>query len=189
MGARRQLEIPELQNAAMSLCKKRLDNKLRAVPTADTVNFVYTDTRLGSPLRRLVVDVWMRRATMQWYLVRKDELPREFLEDLCGKLIGRIESMGISEFGLPDSEECYYVRPSLPRHSNEEEPCSWAREDVDVPQLATPAQMQNRKFKRPSSRIHRSSRPSSLGDMTQASAAVDGKRKDIITDEMTHLKI
>jgi hypothetical protein len=77
-------EIPEVQNAAIPLCKRRLDDTPPAVPT-ETVNYADTHTPSRSSVCRLVVNARMQKATTQQYMFHKDDLSRAFLK-VCRKV-------------------------------------------------------------------------------------------------------
>lgn len=84
-------QIAALQTQALSLCEKKIDNNKKSVLSAATVSYVYARTDPGASPRHLVVDAWAKSATVLEYARQKDTFPRDFLEDLCGKLIANME--------------------------------------------------------------------------------------------------
>lgn len=84
-------QISALQNSAFAMCERKIDNNRKSVLSAATVSYVYARTDPGASPRQLVVDTWAKSATVLEYARQKDTFPRDFLEDLCGKLIANME--------------------------------------------------------------------------------------------------
>jgi hypothetical protein len=176
------LEMLELQNSVILLLMKGINEKADSVVDIDMLNYIYTNTLLGSPLRLLVVDTWAQRAQ---FLKDREILPRTFLEDLCCALIERRKSMEINENKILRSKQQYFVHPSL----NDKHLVPLRGEIMDVPQRASSTQMQNRRLKSPSSRIHRSSPSPSINIMTPVSTVADGDAKGDISESISQLQI
>ena len=76
--------IPELQNKAIDELIRE-NNSTERVPTG-LLNRIYDGTPVGSPLRRLMVDVTAQDGELTqngWFAaIKEDEYPKEFLVDL-----------------------------------------------------------------------------------------------------------
>ncbi|KAL3492452.1 hypothetical protein BJX62DRAFT_236271 [Aspergillus germanicus] len=162
-------EIPALQNQAIGICKARIDNSAAtSLPSTQTIEYVYSNTKPGSPPRRLLLDVWSRRGTTPKFSDRKTGLPRAFIEDLCEALLDWAREKNV--FVLPvhtRPEGQYWVDGTglwAPDPSPSPAPVSVSApqaENSNSPRLATPAQMANRRMKSPSPRLSESSRKAS----------------------------
>lgn len=84
-------QISPLQTMALEMSEKKIANNKKSVLSAATVSYVYARTDQGASPRQLVVDAWAKSATVLEYARQKDTFPRDFLEDLCGKLIANME--------------------------------------------------------------------------------------------------
>lgn len=69
-------------------------------PTRDDIRTLYDGTGPGSPIRRLLVDIWVCRGKVEWLEEDDDILPREFLISTLRELLrlkkgadGKTESM------------------------------------------------------------------------------------------------
>ncbi|KAL2832497.1 hypothetical protein BDW59DRAFT_157318 [Aspergillus cavernicola] len=174
-------QMPALQSAALSVCEKKIEKNKDAVVSLATISYVYARTAPGALPRQLVIDTWTRSATTAKYAKYKDHFPRDFLEELCGKLIAKIEPTrlpGLVEDRPPSGEQ--FAQRFEPKERAREVPSSRLPEDLNFANLATPEQMQNRKFKSPSPRFHRSSPVSAPGLAIPGSGsmAAPGEAKD-----------
>ncbi|KAE8143897.1 hypothetical protein BDV38DRAFT_232270 [Aspergillus pseudotamarii] len=178
-------EMVELQNNVISLCKTWIDSKSDTAFDDHTIHYVYSHTLPKSPLRLLVIDTWVRSATKSRFL-GSDNLPREFLEELCCALIewkeGSMESLGHT-----NTASRYFVPTSPVQDSGREIPRR--REVCEIKRLATPDQIRNRKFKRPSPRIRKASPASSLRVMTPISTDTENDSNSQITSGMSSLQV
>ncbi|KAL4948346.1 hypothetical protein BDW69DRAFT_198942 [Aspergillus filifer] len=151
---------------AIAICKARVDRSaLTSLPSTQSIEYVYSNTKPRSPLRRLLVDVWVRRGTPLKFSDRKMGYPRAFLEDLCEAMLDYVR--GENPFLPPPPPTEYYVdRPGTGTGTGEwpttpapaQAPAPATQADRDLPRLATPAQLANRRTKSPSPRLSESSR-------------------------------
>ncbi|KAL2785546.1 hypothetical protein BJX66DRAFT_314527 [Aspergillus keveii] len=164
-------EIPALQNQAIGICKVRIDNSTAtSLPSTQTVEYVYSNTKPGSPPRRLLVDVWSRRGTTPKFSDRKTGLPRAFLEDMCEALLDWACEKNLFVLPVHTRPEGEYWVDGTGAWAPDPSPWLTAApapapapqaEDSNSPRLATPAQMANRRMKSPSPRLSESSRKAS----------------------------
>ncbi|KAL4935382.1 hypothetical protein BDV06DRAFT_228882 [Aspergillus oleicola] len=134
-------EIPALQNATMSLCEKRIENKASGLITGATVNYVYANTDPGSPPRQLVVGTWAEKGTAKQYSVHKHDFPCDILKDLCGELFSRIENAGLGSLkGCSPSVE-QFAQFSKRKQSPGEGPFTQLGGGPGIASLATPEQV------------------------------------------------
>ncbi|OGM44047.1 hypothetical protein ABOM_007797 [Aspergillus bombycis] len=178
-------KMVDLQNNVISLCKTRIDDKRGTIFGDHTIDYVYNRTLPKSPLRLLLIDTWVQYATKSRFLGREN-LPREFLEELCCALMewkeGKMETVGHTDTAWP-----YLVHPSPWKDKARETPLQG--EESEMMRLATPDQLKNRKFKRPSSRTHRATPTPSLQVMTPTSTDAEKDPRDQITSGMSSLQI
>ncbi|KAL4963995.1 BTB/POZ domain-containing protein [Aspergillus stella-maris] len=167
------LEIPTLQNQVIAICKARVDKcALTSLPNHGTIEYVYSHTEPRSPPRRLLVDVWVRRGTSLIFSDRKMGFPPAFLEDLCEAMLKCVR--GENTFLPPPPLTEYYVDNPETETGTEKCPTTPAPAtqagDRDIPRLATPTQMANRRMKSPSPLLSESSRhPSGSPEVTEPS--------------------
>lgn len=154
-------EMPELQNAVMSVIGKILpDNWLKnTIPLGEIVNYIYSHTLSGSMLRLVVSDTYSQNATSVQFSSDRQGLTSSFLEDLCLAFVeerASRESVGIEP---TISMERYFVplTPSKDDPRDSSVPSKTSQVKVDYPQRASPAQLQSRKIHRHTSRVRRSS--------------------------------
>lgn len=137
------LEIPELQDSLMPLLKGRAEEDTREILCNDAVGLIYTQTLPNSPLRHLVVDIYINGSKAERKAMNVQDSPRQFLEEVCWTL----PDEGKEWIGLPlpslDQTNRYYVS-----HLLAQTVYAGLREDTaEIRQPATPAQMRSRKIK------------------------------------------
>ncbi|KAE8371695.1 hypothetical protein BDV26DRAFT_121266 [Aspergillus bertholletiae] len=178
--------MAELQNTVMAFCKARIDASNGALFCELAIDYVYSNTLPKSPLRLLVVDTWVQNATQSRFLRRKD-LRREFLEDFCCALIEWKEGK-TKAVDLTDTTSHYFIDTSPLKDNGGE---ILVRGDIsEIMQPATPEQMQNRKVKRPSSRICKiSPAPCLPAAMTPTSTDTGNDPSDSITSDMSSSQV
>ncbi|KAJ5404011.1 hypothetical protein N7509_003882 [Penicillium cosmopolitanum] len=144
------LEIPELQDSLMPLLKGRAQEDTREILCNDAVDLIYTQTLPNSPLRHLVVDIYINGSKAERKAMNVQDSPRQFLEEVCWAL----PDEGKEWMGLPlpslDQTNRYYVSHSLAQTvyaDFREETDDFRGETDEIRQPATPAQMRSRKFK------------------------------------------
>ncbi|KAL4782808.1 hypothetical protein BJX76DRAFT_358622 [Aspergillus varians] len=137
-------EIPALQSEVMSFCEKIIENKPHGTISAAAVSYVYAHTDAGSRPRCFVLDTWVARATEKRYSTHREDLPRGFLEDLCGELIAQrccqdqpSPSEAEKPAGISESRE----------RAGEEWIFRW--QNFEPARLATRGQMESRRLKIP----------------------------------------
>lgn len=144
------LEMADLQNSVMAICKQKADQKPTAILGQDTVNYIYSHALPQSPMRRLAVDIWVRSSTAKGFEEKKGAFSRPFLEDLCAELIRQRETTRLPTNRTPFSEDRHLTRVSpLTDRQGEILP---PREEAEIRHTATVAQMKSRKIKIPCSR-------------------------------------
>ncbi|RJE25571.1 hypothetical protein PHISCL_02111 [Aspergillus sclerotialis] len=171
--------MQELQDSILSLCEKRIDRLKGNTYGINTIDYVYGHTLPGSPLRRFVIDTWVRTATKPQFMDRKEKLPRAFLEDLCCAYIVKKENQEETGPGSPERDSSH--SPLAPSNR--------ALLNWNIPEIATPDQMKNRKIKRPSSRLRGSSPASSASVMTPSYTEADGDLNRDVTQDIRHWRI
>ncbi|KAK1147374.1 hypothetical protein N8T08_001455 [Aspergillus melleus] len=166
-------EMPELQNYVASHFLVVLNTQPGGVYDKAKIDFVYENTQPDCPLRRLAVDMWVRNGTQAGYSELLHSLPHIFLVDLCGALFERKETSSNSEMSFADFERRYYV-PTLAvqDHPKRRLLGNEVKEESNVPQRATAAQMERRKIITPRRRI-----ASSPGSSTVSSVDLWKKRR------------
>lgn len=140
------LEIPELQDSLMPLLKGRAEEDTREILCNDAVSLIYTQTLPNSPLRHLVVDIYINVSQAERKALNVQDSPRQFLEEVCSAL----PDEGKEWIGLPlpslDQTNRYNVNHLL--EQTEYTRLAGLREDTaEIRQPATPAQMRSRKIK------------------------------------------
>ncbi|KAJ5921156.1 hypothetical protein N7466_009482 [Penicillium verhagenii] len=83
------LQMTDLENWMMAICHQRVKETPANFVGKETVSYIYAHALPESPLRRLVVDIWVRTATPEYFQKEKEGLPRQFLEEVCAELIGQ----------------------------------------------------------------------------------------------------
>lgn len=182
-------EIPRLQDTAIMLTAKMFDKTPHVIIAPEAVNYVYNNTIIDSPLRRMIVDIWTHNAMQGAFLRHKDVLPRLFLVDLCCAWaeINESKYIGVGHFDF----EAYFVQsPALGKQDSQDVPIANSSNVLDTPQLATPHQLANRAMKIPSSRLrnHSSASPSQ-GTATPASSTANVDKNCEVSREMEDLNI
>lgn len=103
------LEIPELQDSLMPLLKGRAEEDIREILCNDAVGLIYTQTLPSSPLRHLVVDIYLNCSKAERKAINVQDCSRQFLEEVCWAL----PDEGKEWTGLPlpslDQTNRYYV--------------------------------------------------------------------------------
>ncbi|KAA8644648.1 BTB/POZ domain-containing protein [Aspergillus tanneri] len=152
------------------------------LPPGDTLLFLFRLWILAEKLdMRELFDTWVRTGSKARFLAHQEKFPRPFLEELCCALIEWKES----PHNHTHSVERYFVDCSPVRDPSRH--FFRAREREDTVQLATPAQMRNRRVKTPSSRRGKTSVNSDI--MTPISTAADNGPKGDINHDIKHLQI
>jgi hypothetical protein len=178
------LEIPALQDETITACKSRVDScPPNTSVSTRTIEYVYANTKPGSPPRRLLVDIWVWHWPWQKFSSRKADLPREFLEDLYEVIFARVDvNFPWGQSPLPKLAKEYYVgwTPPAPDPMGFPAPASPPSQDSNVLQVPTRAQMAMRKIQSPSPQLNESSRETPGQPEADGSAAVevDGKMAD-----------
>lgn len=103
-------KMAKLQNSVMVVCKRKAETSPVGLMGVDTINYIYSNTLAQSPMRRLAVDIWVRSSSTECFEKRQEELPRDFLEDLCIEFIKGREST-IFPRSLPVFPEDRYSIP------------------------------------------------------------------------------
>jgi BTB/POZ domain len=174
-------EMPAAQNAVMAVFVGKLDVRSISVKWID---YIYSHTQPESPLRLLMLDVFLRDVSGYSFVHYKGTIPREFLEDICHSLIKRNqESEKRNELESINSLERYLVpvvddnNPEILESLSKDEPDDTSpdasarlfqgsdngslpsREDnsTDIAKPASPAQMARRKIKHLPPRVRGSS--------------------------------
>ncbi|KAL3448431.1 hypothetical protein BJX65DRAFT_306870 [Aspergillus insuetus] len=99
-------DIPALQNSTIGICKVRIDNSTKtSLPSTQTIEYVYSNTKPASPPRRLLVDVWRPQ----------DGPPARVLEDLCEALLGWAPDKNISTPRLSEGSRKASESPEVTR--------------------------------------------------------------------------
>ncbi|PLB45789.1 hypothetical protein P170DRAFT_428976 [Aspergillus steynii IBT 23096] len=162
LGAR--FEMPGLQNYVISHFLVVMNTQPGGVYDKEKIDYVYDNTQPGSPLRRLAVDMWARNGSQAGFPELLHSMPHAFLGDLCGALLEQRNVKTEAEISLEDFVRRYYVPDRVVREQPnkrllEDEPEKSVEVESNVPQRATPAQMQRRKIITPKSRLHSSPGP------------------------------
>lgn len=137
------LEMPELQDSLMPLLKERAEENTQEFLCNDAVGLIYAQSMPSSPLRHLLVDIYIHGSKAERSAISIRESPRQFLEDICSVLPE--EGKEWDRFSLPslDQTNRYFVNPLMAQTD-----FKGLREDTpEIRQLATPAQMSSRKIK------------------------------------------
>ncbi|KAJ5381707.1 uncharacterized protein N7496_004135 [Penicillium cataractarum] len=144
------LEMADLENLVMAICKQKADQKPTAILARDTVNHIYSHTLPQSPMRGLAVDIWARSATTKSFEEKKGGVSQPFLEDLCTELITQRESMGLPTnwTSFPEDRHLTLASPLTDKDGHALPP----QEAAEVRHTATEGQMKSRKTKTPHSR-------------------------------------
>lgn len=178
------LEMADFQNHVMLICKAKTNSSPTRIMSYETVNYIYAHTLPQSPMRRLAVDIWVRRVATDRFENKKEELPRLFLEDLCHGFIRERESMDLPR---TLSEDLYITRPSSP--TDKRGIALPPRESIELRCAASEAQTESRKIKIPCSRtkgnsVVLDSAPASpeAGIDTKADLAEDLKEVNITSE-------
>lgn len=136
------LEMPELQDSLMPLLKGRAEEDTGEILCSDVVDLIYAQTLPSSPLRHLVVDIYINGSKAQRKAINVQDSPRQFLEDVCSALPDEAKE----RIGLPlplfDQTYRYYVN-HLPAQTE----FVSLRDAAEIRQPATTAQMSSRKIK------------------------------------------
>lgn len=160
------LGAPKLQNLVMEHCRRKYDEHDRHTAKRwDVVEFVYRKTAIGSPLRKMMVDLWRVDMDKVSFEFVKGDVPRLFLEDLCLAFLECREPDWRIDFGR------YLVEESRRNLSTRLGP---SKDDglSSIPQMASPQQMARRKVKPAKFRRRPGQTPSpSLGINTPPSGA------------------
>ncbi|KAF2098275.1 hypothetical protein NA57DRAFT_57434 [Rhizodiscina lignyota] len=84
------LQIPKLQNDAMRLAPLRYARLQHSNLRTTNIDWVYTHTVPGSPLRRVVVDLTIAKAAA--IVIRQvPQYCREYVDELCQEFLARLE--------------------------------------------------------------------------------------------------
>ncbi|KAI9039332.1 uncharacterized protein KD926_009475 [Aspergillus affinis] len=147
-------EMPGLQNHVAS----HYHTQPGGVFDQAKINFVYENTRPDSPLRRLVVEMWVRNGTQAGCSELLHSLPHTFLGDLCGALFERKDTSSNSVMSVADFAKRYHVQTHVETLAIQDHPRkrlleNEVKEESNVPQRATAAQMERRKILTPKRRI------------------------------------
>lgn len=170
------LGAPKLQNLVIEHCNKRYDLDSGLVDRS-AVEFVYNNTLPGSPLRRLVVDIWLQRLKKDHFDFVKKDLPRLFLEDLCSEWIERNESSGKGQNPLREREfkNHYFVTGATYSYFRNLAESLPSISDGDLPKSATQEKLANREILRPRSRRRLGgTTPINMSTLSTALTSIDG---------------
>ncbi|KAJ6149065.1 hypothetical protein N7471_000264 [Penicillium samsonianum] len=65
-------KMAELQNSVMVVCKRKTETLPMGFMGVDTINYIYSNTLAQSPMRRLAVDIWVRRSSTERFEKRQE---------------------------------------------------------------------------------------------------------------------
>ena len=106
------MQIPQLQNLAIEYFEEVLTRPVDL--TFDLVSYCWENTKAGSPLRRLLVDLHTWDIKMDRLVGRVKQMPKEMLEDIVLSLKDRCENKpnsfsmharNIADFQINDVDE------------------------------------------------------------------------------------
>ncbi|PGH08505.1 hypothetical protein AJ79_05995, partial [Helicocarpus griseus UAMH5409] len=180
-------EMPELQESVMSVCKARMFQKPTGVIDVDAANYAYTHTPPQSPLRLFVIDTWARNVTGSNLVDRLENLPSQFVKDLCCALVRWKEDAILNKSAIHKGLNAACAVTSGNENAQPTLP-SLVKELENLPRPATAAQLEHRKVKCPTVRAHRPPSAFSTGGLTPESTTVDGDTKDETAKDMQQLQ-
>lgn len=169
------LGAPKLQKLVMKHCQRKYEEHDRhTAKTSDVVEFVYRKTAIGSPLRKMLVDIWRVNMDKISFNSVKEDVPRLFLEDLCLAFFFfecREQDWRI-DFGR-------YLVEKSGKSENDGLPL--------IPRMASPQQLARRKMKPAKSRRPGRTSSPSVGINTPPSAA--SAQGDCLEKQIADLKL
>jgi hypothetical protein len=108
--------------------RTKQDDGMNYFPGVWPIQYLYAESRKGDPMRKLIVDTYAQEATESFFEGGGEDLPREFLLELCVasvKLKPRKKKLGTAKLSVMRCLHQYYTDLCIPTANRELAPSSF----------------------------------------------------------------